>query len=78
MSIRNWIPCHAIEYKGHGHEGMTDSAIHISGGFLAGMETLCGNCDTLMPMKRVDKKVTCEACEEIYKSIQANKNIKFA
>lgn len=53
--------------------------IHLPGGLIAGMETLCGNVDTFNTYEDTNESVNCRACQEIYESIkQSRKKIKFS
>ena len=47
--------------------------VHISGGFIATHETLCGNVDSGNEYEDTDEPVTCTACWEIYDSIKKHR-----
>ncbi len=47
--------------------------VHLRGGFIADMETLCGNVDTFIGYEVTKSPVNCAACEEIYKSIKSSR-----
>lgn len=53
--------------RGHGGD-RGDGEVHIEGGSISGMETLCGHVDTMLPWESVpaDTPVTCPACWEVY------------
>ncbi len=78
MARKKVVPFYVFKYTGPGYQGMTDGDIHITGGFLSGHETLCGFADTFMPGVKTDEPVTCKACKEIYLSVRAMRNTKFA
>lgn len=52
--------------------------VHIVGGFIAGLDTLCGNVDAGLEYEETNDLVNCSACREIYESIKkSRKRIKF-
>lgn len=47
--------------------------VHITGAFISGTETLCGNVDTGTGYAATSQSVTCAACAEIYQSIKKSR-----